>query len=181
MLKATPQKSVVRFRALLVSVLMVLTLFPGVTPRAAAADVYKIFAKYDESRGKVEFATYSDEEGKDTIDENVAAGETVIMTYYPKSGYKVESVVFGELLSNDTGLGRMVRWHENERIENGQFVMPAHDVDIRIDFVPIDPSSVFYTLTIPSFEHGKVETVTGRNRFNAGELVQRKITPDEGY
>ena len=96
MLKILPQKKAVRFWALVLSVLMVLTLFPGYTPQAAAANVYKIFTKYDESRGKVEFATYSNEEGEDTIDENVAVGETVIMTYYPKSGYKVESVVLGD-------------------------------------------------------------------------------------
>ena len=142
MVRANPQKSVVWFRALVLSVLMVLALFPGVTAQADEAEEYSIYASYDESLGTVKFFIDVIGFGEDEVTEEVAAGEIVYLEYYPEENYKVESVVFGEY---NGGVHFPVTWHENERIENGQFVMPAHDVYIRIDFVPIDPSSISFT------------------------------------
>ena len=180
MLKATPQKSVVRFWALVVSVLLVLTLFPGVTPRANATDTYQVHLNYDRTKGKIVlFGDHLLENENEVID-GALVGETLTLIYKPASGYKVESAVFGEFKGTSL-LGDIISWHENDRIENGTFVMPAHDVYIKVSFVPIDLTTVFYTLSIPQFEHGKVETVDNRTKFNERELVQLKVTPDEGY
>ncbi|MCR5481279.1 MAG: leucine-rich repeat protein [Clostridia bacterium] len=169
--------------SLLLVLTLVLSLFAGSTGTAWADPEQTLYSvTFDSFTGSAEIQTAHD-------GNKAAEGETVTITCTPPEGHRLESVLFGHKdeekgknIYNDTiGGSKKVSLNGN----TGEFVMPAHDVVLWINYVPISAERhtvlVYYNEAYPEGTLTLSSNGQMADSFYEGEYVQLIENPNSGY
>ena len=161
--------------SLFLSLVLLLALLPLSALGAAALTTYEIHISSNGNYGRIELAT-------STAQMNSPAGAPVRLDFFPEADCVMTGAYLGERTQGV--FGPMTEYDYDHPIaqrgaSSAGFTMPAHDVYIRVDFLPT--SSVYRLYISDKIQHGTVATADGGDRYLTGETVQLEVVPDRGY
>ncbi|WP_075558463.1 InlB B-repeat-containing protein [Parabacteroides timonensis] len=104
--------------------------------------------------------------------EKATEGETIILKVNPASGYELESLSYAQLSDGAT-----------IPIANKRFVMPESDVTVTATFKekPVDPTPVYYTITLPAIEGAITNPSAGRHEVKERDDFGFYLAIEDGY
>nr|WP_129732479.1 hypothetical protein [Parabacteroides goldsteinii] len=104
--------------------------------------------------------------------EKATEGETIILKVNPASGYELESLFYTQLSDGAT-----------IPITNKRFVMPESDVTVTATFKekPVDPTPVYYTITLPAIEGAITNPPADRHEVKERDDFGFYLAIEDGY